>query len=543
MKNFKIYFVLTVLGLSTISCSDDLLVENPPDILGAESLFVNKEGFEAGLAGLYKYVRQERAGLDNSSNDLTFEGAQSATDITFSLQTGTYGRLWNQWGVRNNPAEGYFNEVWQYLYRIMNASNFVIIYGERPDVNLTEEDKGRILGEAKVVRAWAYRHLTNLYGDVPLNLQASDGANVRTDWERTPVAVIRDTMEQDLIYAKNHLPETSDNDGKIVKGVAQHYLAELYLYKGEYQKAKDEATALINSGTFSLVTQRYGVAKDAPGTPFTDMFLDGNSLRSEGNTEVLWALENEFNVEGGEGTNIMRRWWIARYYNIERNGTKPIEVTLERGGRAIGRLGMTKFMFNLYDDESDDRNSNFAVRHFFTLNEDDNIPSGYAIGDTVQVNLGSRVESDDVKNPGEWPYTRKWESAPEENLNSSRQYDDQIFLRLGETYLILAEANFYLNDNQGAADAINVLRERAQASAVQASDINIDFILDERARELFSEENRRYALLRNNKWLERTREHNKAAGPNITERDKLFPVPQSVIDANLTKEMKQNPGY
>ncbi|KKK55476.1 hypothetical protein LCGC14_3074180, partial [marine sediment metagenome] len=52
-----------------------------------------------------------------------------------------------------------------------------------------------------------------------------------------------------------------------------------------------------------------------------------------------------------------------------------------------------------------------------------------------------------------------------------------------------------------------------------------------------------YTLLRYGKWFERTQMHNAVAGPNITDRDKLFPIPQDVIDANLTTEMRQNPGY
>ena len=100
-----------------------------------------------------------------------------------------------------------------------------------------------------------------------------------------------------------------------------------------------------------------------------------------------------------------------------------------------------------------------------------------------------------------------------------------------------------LNETDDAAEVINKLRRRANASEISAGDVTLDFILDERSRELFSEEHRRYTLLRTGKWFERTKLHNKVASPNIVERDKLFPIPQRVIDANLTKEMEQNPDY
>ena len=94
-----------------------------------------------------------------------------------------------------------------------------------------------------------------------------------------------------------------------------------------------------------------------------------------------------------------------------------------------------------------------------------------------------------------------------------------------------------------AAETINIIRRRSNASDIGASDVNIDFILDERSRELFNEEYRRYTLLRTGKWLERTRAHNFFGGERISERDTLFPIPQSVIDANLTSPMPQNPGF
>ena len=87
------------------------------------------------------------------------------------------------------------------------------------------------------------------------------------------------------------------------------------------------------------------------------------------------------------------------------------------------------------------------------------------------------------------------------------------------------------------------MRRRSNASEINAEDVNLDFILDERSRELVTEEHRRHTLLRTGKWLERTRAHNRNGGQLIVERDTLFPIPQAVIDANLTQEMPQNPGY
>ena len=118
-----------------------------------------------------------------------------------------------------------------------------------------------------------------------------------------------------------------------------------------------------------------------------------------------------------------------------------------------------------------------------------------------------------------------------------------MYLRLAETYLVLAEAQLLTGDPQGAANSLNTVRQRSNASLITAADVDIDFILDERSRELWSEEHRRYSLIRAGKWYERVSQFNKVGGPTATEsRDELLPIPQSVIDVN-TVSFPQNPGY
>jgi starch-binding outer membrane protein, SusD/RagB family len=129
------------------------------------------------------------------------------------------------------------------------------------------------------------------------------------------------------------------------------------------------------------------------------------------------------------------------------------------------------------------------------------------------------------------------------NPTGTLAYGDQPYLRLAETYLLLAEAEMKQGKLTEAAEHLNVLRRRAHASEITPAQVTMDFILDERARELLTEEHRRYTLLRTGTWLERTRKYNPVAGPNIAEHNALYPIPQVVIDANLDREMKQNPGY
>ncbi len=521
------------------SCSKDILNEHSQSVLVADNLYQNEAGFKAGLNGLYDEVRRVQSGdTYGSANDLMLEIAVIGVDNAYGNYAAGPESIANNWVSNNNPSVGYYSLYWAWLYETINAANTIIDRAKNPKISWAANDKNEILAEAKCIRAWCYRHLTYLWGDVPLTLHESSGSNIKTDWQRTPVAEVRDSMEADWLFAEQYLPETSNNDGQVIRGVPETYLAELYLAENKPQQAKTEALKVTQDPNYALITQRYGADKNQPGTPYTDMFIDGNSDRSEGNTEGLWVIQNEINVIGGEGNNIMSRYWINRYYSINVGGKNPIAISGDNGGGGIGRLGPTKFALDLYGP-GDDRGSSYAWRWYWIMNNPNSIPKGHHLGDTLRLDT-TKIEK--LSNPS-WPNTRKWDYADPLVANNSRDYKDQVYLRSADDWLLLAEANYDLNDLQGAADAINTLRARAHAALITAGQITLNFILDERSRELFSEEERRYTLLRTHTWLQRTRLDNYMAGPNIAARDTLLPIPQDVIDANIGSPMKQNPGY
>ncbi|SMB80706.1 RagB/SusD domain protein [Hymenobacter roseosalivarius DSM 11622] len=536
---------LLLLGpaLTLTSCRKDFLDEKPLDIITPDNLFVNKAGFESGLYGLLNLVRKERAGADGGVNSLPLTAAFIGVDNAFSQFPATSApeQVFNEFGPQLSAIDGGVRQTWEYLYQVVNAANTIISRAENPEVRWTPVEKNQIVGEARLIRAWAYRHLTYLFGDVPLNVVETSGATIRTDFERTPVADVRRQMEEDLLFAEANMTAAAPTEARMPRAVATHYLAELYLTTGDNQQAKDKALALVTNPLYRLVTARYGVRRALPGTPFTDMFLDGNSNRSQGNTEALWVLQNEYQSLGGD-FNIMRRWWVNRYETITVGGKRPIVVTADNGGRGLGRFGITRFGLSLYGP-GDERNSYHAIRQFWLMNNTaaNALPTGARLGDTVRT---TRTGLETLANPS-WPSTRKWDWAPAvpEDVQNSSNYNDQLYLRLGETYLLLAEAQLKLGDAAGAATTLTTLRARARATPVTAANVTLDFILDERSRELISEEHRRYTLLRTGKWLERTRLYNKISGPKITPRDQLLPIPQSVIDANLTRVLPQNPNY
>lgn len=524
-------------------CSKKMLDEDSRGVLTADLLFTSKDGFQNAVNGLYDEVRRYRSGdTYKSINDIMCMQAVIGVDNAYGNWRDPNIDVFNLWAVINNSSFGHYADVWSWLYETINAANTIINRADKVKIEWSDADKNNIVAQARLIRAWCYRHLTYLWGDVPLNLTESTGANIKTDWQRTPVAQVREAMRDDLLFAEQNLPVTSTSDAQLIQGIASHYLAELYLSMGKADSAKIEALKVTTNPSYQLMTSRFGVNAAAPGTPFTDLFLDGNSKRSEGNTEALWVIQNDLTINGGEGYNIMRRYWANRYYSLKVKGTdgkstSPVQVVPEAGGRGIGRLSPTRWELNLFKGVADDRGSDFAWHYYYKMNTTP--PKGYKIGDTVWLDSTGKEK---LSNP-DWPSTSKWDWVSPTNALIDPQYNDQILLRSAETYLLLAEADVDLGDQQGAADAINALRARAHAAPVATSDVTMDLVLDERARELFSEEDRRYVLLRTHRWLDRVKQFNVIAGPNVTARDTLLPIPQLVIDANRTSPMTQNPGY
>jgi len=524
--------LIVLASLGVAACGEDLLTETPKDIIVADNLYTNPAGFEAGLNALYAQVRKERNGLQESGDNLVGMMWSVGVDNGWGNYLLISSRTPQELGSFNNPLYDNYLWMWKWLYGTINAANTIINRAANPDINWTDENRDRVVAEARLIRAWAYRHLTYLWGDVPLSLEESSGDDIRTDWVRTPKDEVLKQMEQDLLFAEEHLPPTSPMDGKLVKAVAQHYLAELYLRMDRPRDAEIKANEVINSGLYHLITERYGVRASRPGVPFMDQFLDGNANRSQGNTEVLWSFQLDRDLEGG-GYNIMRREWVNRYYTL-----KGLDITQDGyGGRGIGRISPTKWAIDLYEP-GDDRGSEFALRKFLIYNNAANLPKGVSLGDTLHLAWEKETENDPL-----WPSTMKWDWINEVDPSGGYQYNDQPYLRLAETYLLLAEAQLKQEHPGDAAETLNILRARSHASPIDASDVTLDFILDERSRELLAEEHRRYTLLRTHTWIERTKAHNPLTAPHIMPRDTLFPIPQDVINANIGHRMDQNPDY
>lgn len=547
-KIFILSLALTLsLGVCLLGgCKKTFLDENLQSSYAPQNTLNDSLGFEANLAGVQSGVRS----LYTSDADQGLIGAMYlGTDMVINGQTTSamFPYVNNE---TMNSADFAANYYWSSAYTTLNNINLLIAACENPAVTkTTASNKAYVGSEAKFYRAYLYNFLVTLWGVVPLVTQPIQGAKV--DFVRASVDSANNQIVQDLTDAIAVLPAAGSvrKEGRPSVGMCQELLAEVYLRMNKPDLAEAQCHNIINSGTYSLITARYGVKASQPGDYYSDMFLVGNQRRSQGNKEAIWIIEEDVNTPGGATTTGVnpsedqhRRMWVPYYAGIAN-----MVICDSLGGRGIGRFRLSNWMlYDLYDS-LDMRNSPYSIRRVIRYNDPTKPNYGvqltYLNGDTV------------------WhiaPYTTKWNNFNPADVNGYSTFKDQPMMRLGETYLLLAEAQFKQGNLIGAAASINVLRQRAfpdypLRGQVQPGDITLDFILDERARELVAEENRRMTLVRTGTIVERVQNYlnayNTAAGQpvtglsNVTTRNGLLPIPQTAIDLNKGAVLGQNPGY
>lgn len=549
----KILLFLLAITFSFSCVHEDFLEEEVKSEMTVDNLFNTIEGVEYFMTGIYAMVYIERdrptAIQDHRETIMNLQMQVGVDNLTTHAHDGPdMLQPLGEWGLVL-PSWGQNKDVFLWLYRVINATNTIITRVPEANIEATEKEKMQIVAEAKTIRAWAYRHATYLWGDVPFS--KTELVEVQDNFIRESKEVIFDLIEEDLLFAIDNLQEFHPHPGKVNRAVAIHYLAEHYLRVEQWNDAEKTADMLINGGNYQLITDRYGVRKSQPGVPFMDQFLDGNVKRSEGNSEVLWAFIYEPGVLEPDRGSYMNRYHFHRLMEISfmKNGSAEMY-----GPASLSRFAITPYAFDLYDS-SDERGGEYAITHYFDALTDGTDPrtgEAVSIGDRVYTTYYHPDLSEEQKNtPSEndrdfmWPSTLKWVDSDEfyGTTTSGWTFGDQVYLRLAETYLIKAEAQFRQSNNAGAATTINVLRNRANANTVSAADITLDFILDERSRELLGEEHRRYTLVRTNTWTERYRLYNPSFPEQVQDYHALYPIPQDVIDANLDVKMEQNEGY
>lgn len=545
MKNIAIILGLTL--LLGLSACEEVLIEDPVSLATADGYYVTAAGIEDGLKASYTRLRN-------------FYGQQNGFFLTVTgtdIFTNGFG------GIANNPhinnyspnflgTSGTVTNIWNNLYIGVNQCN-TVVNRVQDATGLSEQRKAEIEGEARFLRGLYYFHLVQQWGDVHFSLDETAG--VETEANRTPVNTIYENgILPDLEFAVANLPESASEPGRAYKAAAEGLLARVQLTRGNWEEAERLAANVINNYSFDLVT------------PYGDLW----DINNEDNSEFIWTVQfTDDPLLNGPGNS-------GHLYFIFDYTFNPTMVRDTENGRPFQRFLPTNYLFSLYDREKDARwNGSFKTVWYANISGEIN---GHQVnpGDTA-IHIVMEPVPDEVKQAapywiidykGNWigdvsayqeigtnqrrnyPSLLKFLDPLRPSINETAGRRDFPVIRLAEMYLIACEAAWRQNDNAGAADYINVLRTRAALPGMEdemqvaPGDIDLDFILEERARELIGEKHRWYDLKRTGTLLERVRQYNLDAAPNIQDMHLVRPIPQTQIDrVGNPGEFSQNPGY
>ena len=571
-------------------CNEDkFLEEKALDFNSASNSYQTPADFDAAVAELYYLTRQEFYTTYDRTTDLS-----KHTDMWITadpLQSNVVSDL--------SPSGAMAKFYWDQNYKLIAQANTVISRLSGAS-GLTDEQRNVYEAKGRFFRALGYRTLVFLYGGVPLQLE--EVTEPKTDYTRESKEKVLAQAVEDLEFAAGNLPEINAvNDGEISRPAANMLLAEVYLATGANDNAISAATAVINNSNLKLMTSRFGSQASEDGDVFYDLFRPNNQNRASGNTEGIWVIQFETNVEGG-GNNTSHFFWNAGSFWGERFFAPQVDkfkiitpdgVNLQlfnwpigdmTGGRGIGTHYATNHLYReIWNGDWDDmRNSQYNWPRRFKIHrpevlqahpelaaampdgyfdlENTVLPAGYSMetgfgGGTNETNqLPNRFMcgySTKMTTPFHYPDAQYGDKSTLTLAGTGgKTYTDQYFFRLAEAYLLRAEAYMNVGKKSEAAADINVLRARAQAKNCTADDITLDFILDERLRELVCEEKRRLTLSRVGKLSERIKKYNpyfsaahSADGKDYDSHFDLLPIPLSAILANKDGVLEQNPGY
>jgi len=565
----KCFLLAGTLLLMFSSCSEDILTEAPLDFLAPENAYNTLAGIKQGMTGLHFSVRQRWFyGTDQDAGAI-IKGLGS--DVAYHGEDPNSTRFMCNYVNYVTSTNTYLMNYWTWNYELIQRANVLMEGINKSDINIwsNEAQKNAYLAEAMFFRAFAYRILVSTYGDVPLVTEVIKSA--KTDFVRTPKAEVYNLMEADLSFAADNLPVPGKEEapGRITQGAALHMLSELYLTEGKNQLAVDAATKVITGYKYALMTNRFGDRQNVvfgKGDVYYDLFAYGNQNLAI-NTEAIWVIQVEPLITGGGSVEGNRTFGPA-YFRI---GNTPDGKVAFRGelvngvytgysdtlGRPVSWVHPTNYSaYDIWrsDWNNDIRNAPYNIKRAFYY---DNPASAYnkkkinlKVDYAAQYAAGTR---DAMRDSTQYiyPYWMKFADPCHYFTDPARSgggndNKDRYAIRLAETILLRAEAYLGLGNKDLAAADINAIRNRAKATPILPADVTLDYILDERARELYGEEWRHITLRRMGKLVERVRKYNnnpKNPGLNIQDYHALWPIPQNQIDLNISSKMQQNPGY
>lgn len=515
MKLYKYFFALAI-GLLLFGCSD--LEEDALSQLDPDERVVNLETVQTTIAGAYGHL-SARAFMSRAMG-LTLMLRSDMVDIG-NPSTRSERIEHDQFTVSaSNPlildVPNPDRSFWPRLYQMVRGANETL----REVAVLEEQDAGvkeEIAARARFIRGFAYYHLVRVFGDVPYLDETTTTAEASIA-PRVAVETIYENIIADFEYAKEWLLDTRTNRAVPAKSAASAYLASVYLTRGNYQMAYNEATDIIDkAGMYNLALEP-----------------DYRNIFHAENTD--FSLEPIFVIDF-VGTNVSDE---SRDYLAAFTGFYGQATYYPSGGWSVMVPALS--VYETWDDGDYRKQVNF---------DDEALDNS---GNVIPFTNFSSLDGRNTNRPHISKYTTMAGDLPQANTSGRDSHSNYQLMRYAEVLLIAAEAAAELGNTGEAAQLVNMVRERARnadgvntsAAPADLSNASVEDVLEERRLELAFEQKRWYDIVRRKLG-------NQVFGSNGFEtefqgtqnfdpsRDYLLPIPPLEITNN--PNLTQNPGY
>ena len=545
-NNFKFLFILATF-VTMLSCEDFLEEDNIANVASA-TYYPTAAGLEDAVKATYGIMKEYYG------PEIGWTMGVFGTDTYQEGADGSHKYV-NRYDSGHNSAARYFRDTWRIFYRGINQANAVVNRSESVE-GVSEALKNTRVAEARFLRALYYFVLTRHYGDIHLSLEETVGVEVEAN-KTSAEEIYMKAIIPDLEFAASNLPNTQSDYGRATKAAAEFLLAKALMTRS-YKSFAESTDASRAETLMSNVINNYGFE-------LQESVLDMWSLDNEVNSEFIWTVQNGKSQvdEGLDGFGHRGHLYFLMEYDKKPGMTRDTE-----NGRPWKRFRPTNYMLSLYD-RTIDRRYDETFKHVWYSNNP-NVPN-LKVGDTALYIPGPGLDKNGIDQDAKWtdaakagvlhqvyttgdynnrtfPSLNKWIDNTRPNRQHTQGQRDYVLMRLADAYLIRAEARLKQGNKSDAAADLNTVRTRAAWDGkeaemqITAADVDIYFILEERARELLGENHRWFDLTRTGKLIELVKLHNPTSAGNIQDHNVLRPIPLDQID-RTSGGYPQNPGY